>query len=95
MYREIHHFKTDIQYFGHEIGLVEASSGVDDPPPEGYIFMSLDEFLLGEWMITSGNTPDLSLGGQDNEDPIINEPHLFDSATDTHDRIEIFSSLEE
>ena len=95
LYGQIHHFETDIQYFGREIGLIEAVGVVDEPPPEGHSFMSLDEFLRGEWMMTSSSFPDVTLGGQDGEDPIISEPKNSDSVKDTHDGVEELSSLEE
>ena len=39
------------------------------------------------------NAPNLSLGGQDSQVPIINEPKKIDLAMDTQGRVEKISSL--
>ena len=43
LYTEIDHLEVDKEFFSHKIGILKASSGVDDPPPWGQgNFMTLD-----------------------------------------------------
>ena len=48
-------------YFYKEIGSLKAFGRVDEPPPEAPFFMSLDDFLSGDWIKEPNTFPTLPL----------------------------------